>query len=315
VRKFLTVLGLWLGLTAGVYAADTYTLADGSTLSGDIVKSDDHDAMVHTSGDTYTNIAWPQFSQDSLKQLSSNPKYAAWVSPFIAPPPANHNSQANIAVHQERLKSPAELQSSLFGGLFHSSLGLFILLLVYAANLYAAFEISIVRGKPMGAVMGLSAILPIVGPIIFVAQPLKAPEEAPVEEMPPDGGPPVTPGASGGAGQGQGTDDIQIVSASWQGSQEEKKPQPQIFARGKFTLNKRFIETKFAGFIGELKGDGKNFNMELKTLKSTIAVECIKQVGQADAIVETPTGQMTVPFSDIQEIKLIPKPTPPPPTA
>ena len=97
--------------------------------------------------------------------------------------------------------------------------------------------------------------------------------------------------------------------ASWQPSQEEKKPQAQVFSRGKFTFNKRFIETKFAGFIGEPKGDAKNFNMEIKTLKETIAVECIKQVGAAEAILETPNGQLTLAFSDIQEIKLNPKTT------
>ena len=48
--------------------------------------------------------------------------------------------------------------------------------------------------------------------------------------------------------------------------------------------------------------------MEIKTLKGTLAVECIKQVGANEAILETPTGQLTVPFADIQEIKLTPKP-------
>ena len=103
-------------------------------------------------------------------------------------------------------------------------------------------------------------------------------------------------------------EEIQIVSASWQGQPEEKKPQSQVFSRGKFTLNKRFIETKFAGFIGEPKGDAKNFNLEIRTLKEAIPVECIKQVGASEAIVETPTGQVTVGFADILEFKLIPKP-------
>ena len=72
-------------------------------------------------------------------------------------------------------------------------------------------------------------------------------------------------------------------------------------------MNKRFIETKFAGFIGEPKGDATNFTMEVRTLKETIAVECIKQLGATEAILETPNGQVTVPFADIQEFKLTPK--------
>ena len=303
VRKFLIFLSLWAGLTAGVYAAETYTLTDGASMSGDISKADDYDVMIHTTSDTFTNIQWPRFSQETLKQLAGNPKYAAWAGPFIQPVAAAQQDKQDIAIKPvTRMTRPDH--PSVFGGMVSSSLGLFMLLIVYAANLYAAFEVAVVRGKPMAAVMGLSAVLPIIGPIIFLAQPMKAAttEEAPLEEGMPGAPPP--PGAAPAPGQ----EDIQIVAASWQGSQEEKKPQPQVFSRGKFTLNKRFIETKFAGFIGEPKGDAKNFTMEIKTLKETIAVECIKQVGQTDAILETPTGQLTMQFADIQEIKLTPKP-------
>jgi hypothetical protein len=130
-----------------------------------------------------------------------------------------------------------------------------------------------------------------------------APEEA---EAAPEASAPGAP-APGGAPPAPGQEEIQIVAASWHPSQEEKKPQPQVFSRGAFTLNKRFIETKFAGFIGEPKGDALNFSMEIKTLKQTIAVESIKQVAANEAILETPTGQLTLPLADILEIKLTPK--------
>ena len=305
VRKFLTFISLWLSLTGGVYAAETFALNDGTSISGDIVKSDDYNVMIHTSSDTFTNITWPQFSQDTLKQLAANPKFQAWASPFIEPAPVGQTKQDIHINEVKRMMSPEELHPSIVGGLVGSSLGLFLLLLIYAANLYAAFEVAVVRGKSIPAVMGLSAVLPIIGPIIFLLQPVKAPvtEEAPTEEAAA-----AAAAAAPGAAPATGQDDIQIIAASWQGSQEEKKPQPQVFSRGKFTLNKRFIETKFANFIGEPKGEAKNFTMEIKTLKDTITVECIKQVGATDAILETPTGQLTLPFTDIQEIKLIPKP-------
>jgi hypothetical protein len=301
VRKFLIVVSLWLGLASGIYAAETYTLADGGSVSGDIVKSDDLGVMIHTTTDTFTNFNWPQFSQDSLKQLANNPKYGAWAAPFINPT-AEQTAPTPIKVKPvTRMTPPDQLHPSIFGGLFSSSLGLFLLLIIYATNLYAAFEVAVVRGKPIPAVMGLSAVLPIIGPAIFLMQPMKAQ----TEEAPPEEGQPGAPVPEGAA---PGQENIEIVSASWQKEEEEKKPQPQVFARGKFTLNKRFIETKFTGFIGEPKGEAKTFNMELKTLKDSIAVECIKQVGQTELIVETPNGQLTVPFADIQEIKLNPKP-------
>jgi len=303
VHKFLIFLGLWLGLTAGVAVAETLklTLADGTAVDGDIVKFDDHDAMIHTTADGYTNIAWSQFSQDSLKQLAGIPKYRLLAEPFIEPTVSERPPKPEIRVKPvTRMALPEH--PSVLGGLVQSSLGLFILLVIYATNLYAAYEVALVRGKPIGVVMGLSAVLPIIGPIIFLSQPVQA---APSEDAPPEEGAPGAPAP--GTAPGPGQEDIQIVSASWQPSQEEKKPKAQVFSRGAFTFNKRFIETKFAGFIGEPKGDAKTFSMEIKTLKSTIAVECIKQVGANEAILETPTGQLSLPFADIQEVKLTPK--------
>jgi hypothetical protein len=295
-------LSLWLGLTASVFAAETLTLTltDGASVTGDIVKSDDYAVMIHTAGETYTTttIQWPRFSQDSLKQLAKIPSLQAYVGPFIEPTESTRPQKAAIQVKAvTRLNRPEN--PSIFGGLVHSSVGWFILLVVYAANLYAAFEIALVRGKPPGMVIGLSAVLPLIGPIFFLTQsikPLPVADE-PAGEAVAAVAPPVSP-----------AEEVPMASTTWQPSSEEKKPQPQVFARGKFTFNKRFIETKFAGFVGELKGEAKTFTMEIKTLKALFAVERIMQVGTIEMILETPNGQVTVPFADIQEIKLNPKP-------
>jgi len=303
VSKFLIFIGVWLVLSVSAFASETMTLVDGTTVSGDIVKFDDYDAMIHLSSDSFTNIVWPRFSQDTLKQLAANPKYKAVAEPFINPAPAQP-AQISVAT-PKRMTLPSN--PSIFGGLFGSSLGLFILLVIYGANLYAAYEVAIIRGRPPAMVIAVAAVLPIAGPAIFLAMPVQmvSLEESPTDALPEGGGPvpggPATvPGAEG--------EDIQVVPASWQGSKEEKKPEPQVFSRGKFTFNKRFIETKFAGFIGEPKGDAKNFSMSVKTLKDKFEVECIKQLATAECILETPYGQVTVAFSDIQEIILTPKP-------
>ena len=81
-----------------------------------------------------------------------------------------------------------------------------------------------------------------------------------------------------------------------------------MFARGKFTFNKRFVETKFAGYIGEPKGDALKFSMEVKTAAAHYAVERIMQVAATDLILETTQpAQVTVALNDILEIKLTPK--------
>jgi hypothetical protein len=83
--------------------------------------------------------------------------------------------------------------------------------------------------------------------------------------------------------------------------------QPVVFARGKFTFNKRFVETKFAGFVGDLKGDGLKYTMTIKTPMGEFPVARIAQVGQTDVIFEAGQGQIAVPFGEIQEIILHPR--------
>lgn len=296
VRNILLSLCIvFLALAAN---ADTFTLADGGSVTGDIVKFDDYMLMLHTSSDTYTNVPWGLFSQNSLIQLSDNPKIKPLVAPFIlpttsvAPPPPITLRPVN------KVEFPAH--PSLLGGLVTSPLGIFILLLIYGANLYAAYEIALMKLRPPGPVMGLSAILPIIGPIIYLKQPML--EQRPANELPPE---PAFP-------EGEQTpEEIQIVEASWKSEEEmpkEKKLEPQVYSRGKFTFNKRFIETKFVSYLGDGKsGDASKYTMELKTIKEQWMVERIMQVAATEVILETTRGQTTVALGDISEIKLNPK--------
>jgi ribosome maturation factor RimP len=282
----------------GALAAETLTLTDGSTQSGDIVKFDDNGLMLRGAGDAYVNVPWGKLSQDSLKQLTANPKIKPLVEVFIQPDASARLAKPEIQVNAvTRLERPA--QPSLFGGLFGSPVGLFILLVLYSANLYAAFEVSVIRARPAIQVIGLSAVLPIAGPVIFLAMPMRV--EKPAEENDF-----AAPAGTAGAAAQRTPEEIQIVEASWR--KEEKKPETQVFARGKYTFNKRFVETKFAGFVGEPKGDALKFSMEVKTAAAQFAVERIMQVAATDVIFETTQpAQVTVALNEILEIKLIPK--------
>ncbi len=305
MRKLLFLFCLLLAVTFGAAAAEplSLTLTDGAALSGDIIKIGDEGLMLHLTGETYatTNVAWSRLSQTSLKQLVAYPKIKPLAEAFIEPDASERPAKAEITVNPvTRLERPAN--PSLFGGLFGSPLGLFLLLVVYAANLYAAFEVSVIRARPAAQVMGLSALLPIAGPAIFLAMPIKvAPPEEVVEFAAPAG--------TAGAAAHRSPEEIQVVEASWK--KDEKKPEPQVFARGKFTFNKKFLETKFVGYFGTPRGDALKFTFELKTNTAQHAVERIMQVTVTEIILETKNGQVTVPLADIQEIKLVPVPPAP----
>jgi hypothetical protein len=295
VRKI--ILSLYWVVATFTVSADTVTLTDGASLTGDVLKSDATGLMLRTPDNSYTNLSWGRFSQDSLKQLSQNPKIAPFVEPFIEPEAPAQTAKAEITVKPvTRLKIPEH--PSIVLGLLASPVGLFVLLVLYGANLLAAYEIALIRARTPGQVVGVAAIAPVIAPIIFLWMPIKPKK---VETAYTE----VVTAPSGSLNNPQ--EEIPIVEVTHKA--EEKKPDPQIFARGKFTFNKRFMETKFAGYFGEAKGDALTFAMEVKTTKATFFVERIMQVSASDIILETvPPGQATVLLADIQEIKLNPKP-------
>jgi hypothetical protein len=302
-RTLWTIFGLWLcGLPLGA-RADTFPLADGTSLTGSIVKSTDTGLMLHTPGDTYTNVLWTKFSQDGLRQLARFPKIAPLVEPFIEIPRSERPKKPEVKVQEvTRLELPAK--QSLLGALTTSSVGLVALLLVYAANLYAGFEIAVFRNRPKALVLGVAAVLPVLGPIIFLSMPTHV-EPEPVEELVESE--PVTFAVPG---QEPAQEEIQIAAGSWQ-TPAAAQAAGQIFKRGQFTFNRRFIETKFAGFFSEPRSGAEAGQLLLvRTAGGELAVERITRIDASTVHLEIAAGggrrEVMVPFTDIQEIQLKP---------
>ncbi len=305
-RFFWIVLILWLcGLIISA-RADTYSLADGTSLTGDIVSFDDIGVKFRLADGSYTDrVAWTKFSQDGLKQLENNPKIKPLVEPFIEVPASARPQKPEVNVQDvTRLEVPRN--QSLLAALASSSVGLFALLLIYAANIYAGFEIAVVRVRPKALVMGVSAVLPIIGPIIFLAMPLPAepvPEAASVE------GEATAPIAV--PGQATVPDDIQVNPGS-SPPPAAGKAAGQVFQRGQFTFNRRFFETKFSGYFGVVRhGADKEMSLLVKTGGGLFVVERITRIASSDVHLEVVIGEVRqevmVPFTDIQEIQLKPR--------
>jgi len=313
-RIFWMVLGFWVCGLPLLLRAETIQLADGNSLTGDIINFNDNGITVR-SGETYTNIFWTKLSQDSLKQLAKDSKKRLLVQPFIETPPVEREKKAAIPMRDVmRIKNPQS--QSFFGAMFSSSVGIVLLLLIYAANIYAGFEVAIFRGRPVGMVMSVAAILPVLGPIIFLSMPTYVPPP-PVDESAP-----LEPHHFNVPGQSL-PEEAQAATGQWQGASEttsqttaqiaeQPKPPPQVFQRGQFTFNKRFIETKFSGYFGMARtGEAKNFDFFVRTAAGTFEVNRITRIAANDVHVETVQGgtvrEILVPFGDIQEIQLRPR--------
>ena len=295
---------MWLCGLLIAARAETFSLADGTSITGDIVGNPtDAKMTLRLPDNTYTNIMWGKLSQDSFRQLAENPKIKPFVEPFIEIPESERPKKPEVKVSEvTRLELPPK--QSFFGALASSSVGLLALLLIYAANIYAGFEVAVIRARPKGLVMAVAAVLPILGPIIFLAMPMyvePAPAEAPAQA-------PVETATFAVPGQpAPAQEEIHIAAGSGQ-----KPPAGQVFQRGQFTFNRRFIETKFAGFFSEPRsGADANSVLIVKTTAGEFNVERITRIDVSDMSVAVAAGaarqEFTVPFADIQEIQLKPR--------
>ncbi len=285
--------------------ADTFPLADGTSVGGDIVSFNDVGIIFRQPDDKYSErVGWSKFSQDGLKQLANNPKIKPFVDPFIEIPLSERPKKPEVKIQEvTRLELPPK--QSLLGAMFASSVGLLALLLVYAANIYAGFEIAVLRARPKGLVMGVAAVLPILGPIIFLSMPTRM-EPAPVEASAES-----DPATFAVAGQVPVAEEVQVMTGSAPAAATGKAA-GQVFQRGQFTFNRRFFETKFAGFFGETRtGADANSVLTIKATSGQYAVERITRIAASDVHLEVALGEVRqevmVPFADIQEIRLKPK--------
>ena len=318
MRKIVcTFFGFWLCGLLAASGALTLPLADGTTITGDIVTFNENGIQLRTPDNKYTDrLPWLKFSQEGLKQLAANtqnPKIRPFVEPFIEPPAVERPPKPAVKISEvSRLDPPAP--ASIVGALFSSPVSLLALLLVYAANLYAGYEVARYRSKPIDLVMGVSAVLPIVGPAIFLSmiprpvaaeavEMAQAAQAAPAELEPHRFAVPGAPPP----------EDIHIAAASWHPAGAEGHPvEPQIFQRGQFMFNRRFFETRFPGFFGSIRGEeDRHKELVVKAAKGEFNVHRITRIGANDAHFEVVKAgvhqEVIVSFADMQEVRINPR--------
>ena len=310
--------------------AESFTFNNGQTLEGELLASSANDAGVQIKvGDgKYERVAWSNFSQEDLKKFRENRKLEPLVEPFIEVTIEEKVQKTEVPIKQpERLDLPAK--QSLIGALFGSALGICLFFVVYGANLYAGYEIALFRGQPIGLVLGVSAILPIIGPIIYLSMPtrMKKRGEEEQEEEAASADKAASPSTATGAAAAPGAanrkpsdaavNPMQDPSAEHSSSlhiahDEPAKPtvpETQVFQRGQFTFNRRFIETKFSGFFGVVRRDAdKDMHLVVKTMRGTHVATRISRISGSDMHLEIHEGpasqEVTVNFQEIQEIQI-----------
>jgi hypothetical protein len=328
VRSFCLILALIVyAVSAGRLCADTYQLSTGETLNGEVLPTSANDAgvQVKVGEGEYKKVPWDSFSQQDLRKFRENPKLEAFIEPFIVITPEERVKKTEVPIKQPpRLPHPAA--QSLLGALASSALGIFLLLVVYAATIYAGYEVAIFRAQPVPLVAGLSAvpILGVLAPIIFLAMPTRlqaveptwqaaaaAPAESASEAVNPMQGEAPQPGqpAAGLRLADTGAHEAKPQQAGAPGEAKPVLPPTQTFQRGQFTFNRRFIETKFAGFFGVVRhGADKDMVMLIKATRGQYVCSRISRIAANDFHVEVQHGhaseEIMIPFQEIKEIQL-----------
>lgn len=304
------VLGfcVWFATSAG---AVTFEYADGTSITGDIVQGKPEFLQVRTADNKYEKVEWSKLSQATLTELQKDAKYAPFVQPYIEVSQEEIIKKTEVVIKPvPRLERPAK--GSLIGAMFKSSVGIVCLLLLYAANIYAGYEVASVRAYPPAMVCGISAVAPVIGPVIFLCMPTKLPSRDD-EEVEPEAAPAAAPGSHSASYSaepaGHGAAAPGHTSAAEEKAASAKFPQTQVFKRGQFTFNRRFIETKFSSFFGAIRrGDEKDLVLVVKSVRGEYVATRISRIASNDMHLDVHKGgasqEVQMPFVEIQEIQL-----------
>jgi hypothetical protein len=315
VRKLHIILGLTitvLGFLGSIVRADEYKLTTGETLNGEVLSTsaNDQGVQVKIAEGEYKKVPWNSFSQEDLKNFAKNLRMQPFVEPFIEPNPEEKIKKTEVNIQQPpRLERPA--RESLVGAFFGSTLGVLVMLVLYAATIYAGYEVAIFRAQPPLLVCGLSAIpgLGFLAPIIFLSLPtkvkaaeasLETPTEAPVPTAQEEEINPMHAEGAHPSGLKLHTDTEAAKPAT---------PETVTYQRGKFTFNRRFFETKFPGFFGVVRRDAdKDMLLVIKSARGEYIGQRISRIAANDLHLQVQRGsaseEVLIPFTEIQEIHL-----------
>jgi hypothetical protein len=312
-----------------VALAGSYTLTDGTKIEGDPVSENENGVVFHTpEGADLERIAYEKFSQDSIRALLAGARTArekSFIEPYLEELPQERAQRKELIV--KPIQPPPRPTAHLgLMALFGSPVGLTILLILYGANLLAAYEVAVYRGQPVSTVCGLAAIpfFGVLSPIIFIAIPgrrvsIEGFEEAQTrfQATPPpapDTGVLPDPGAAPGVGGRPvvAAPGLRIASQPAGPAPQENAPalpQPIVFQRSEFSFNRRFFETKLAGFFRVVPAEAeKDMVVYIRSGRGDFTGRRITRVTPTELYLQVfhdnATADEMIPFVEVLEVQI-----------
>ena len=310
---------LAVGLAArGV--AEEYHLQDGTVLRGDVASPTDMGLVVKLDGGGFSErVAWSKFTQDTLKILAKHAKARVFAEPYVEEvldDKAKAKREVITIKPPPRAERPAG-KVSLFAAL-STPAGLMILVVFFAANIFAAFEIAIYRHQPVVMTCAICAVAPIVAPLIFLALPTRVRESGHAEE--PVGEEESSAASESGDRPASATSRMKNkltsmfqpstgglrVAAHAKAGSGKPAAEPKMFRRGDTTFNRRFFETQFPGFFRIVPSEAeKDMVLSIKAGKNTYVGKRISRISSNEIGLQLQSGgEVSVSFADVAEVEL-----------
>ncbi len=328
-RSCFLIIFCWLLGWPTASRAGVYKLIEGEALRGDPISYNETGLIVRQSdGTVSTRTPWAQFSQEALKQLmaeAKTPKDKSYVEPFVEEVAQQEAKRKEIVVKQVEPPPRPTGRVGFFAG-FSSPVFVVIFLITYFANIYAAYEIAFFKNFSPAMVCGVAAVVPWIGPTIFICVPKKpdpmhgelyeSVESASHEEVAT--GEPIFHHQT--AAPGDTTVESNPLAPIAPSLHPHVKlavapptepavalPAPMIFRRGEFSFNRRFFETKLAGFFRLVPGDTeKDMVIVIKSARGEFTGKRITRVTQTELYLqvfkENVTHDEMIPFTEVQEV-------------
>lgn len=301
MRRFHVLVLLVLWVVQAVALAAEFKLTNGDVIKGEPANVNADGIVIRQEiGGFSDRIGWTRLSQETLKMLLSNPQAKAYAEPFIEVPleekQKEKEKQKEIILKEvPRPERPAV--KSVFASLMTPA-GFMVLGILWFANLYAAFHIAQFRGRPVPLVVGLAVILPVIAPIIFLSLPSTDAAAPPPVDAPVASNEVVSAEAKVAGMQSS----LGLAAHQKAGP---KAAEVQVFKRTEVTMDRRFFETKFAGFF-RMVPENPDMVLAVRTAKQEYVARRISRISSNEVHLQLLRGntEVGVPFGEISEVQV-----------